>query len=441
MGPIRVGIVSLGCAKNLVDTEVALGMLVKEGFAITPVEEEADVLVVNTCTFIDAAREESLQTIRELAENKKDKCRALIVAGCLAQRYGKALLENLPQIDAVLGTGEIHRLPQAIREVFNGEKVAWVGEPTALYDHRMPRLTTGAGHSMYVKIAEGCHRHCTYCVIPQVRGLLRSRSMGSIQEETARLVARGAREVILIAQDTTAYGLDRYGRPMLAELLRRLAQVEGLEWVRFLYTYPTNFTPELIRVLAEEKKVCRYVDLPLQHINDTILKRMGRRGNKELILKLIKALRQIPGVVLRTTFIAGFPGETEAQFEELLRFMEYVEFDHVGVFTYSQEAGTPAARLDQQLPQGLKDERRARAMELQATISRRRNRARLGSRTEVLIEGRQKGGCWGRTRGQAPEVDGITHLPGVHLQPGQIIRARLVGAGTYDLYATPLARD
>ncbi|NLN15901.1 MAG: 30S ribosomal protein S12 methylthiotransferase RimO [Firmicutes bacterium] len=441
MEPIRVGFVSLGCAKNLVDTEVALGILTQEGFGITFREEEADVLVVNTCTFIDAARQESLQTIKELAENKKDKCRALIVAGCLAQRYGESLLEDLPAIDALLGTGEIHRLPQAIRRVFSGDKVVWVGEPTALYDHRMPRLTTGAGHSVYVKIAEGCHRHCTYCVIPQVRGKLRSRSIRSILEETKRLVAAGAREVILIAQDTTAYGVDRYGRPMLSELLRRLARVEGLEWVRFLYTYPTGFTPELIRVLAEEEKVCRYVDLPLQHISDPILKRMGRRGGKETILKLIKALRQIPEIVLRTTFIVGFPGETEAQFEELLRFMEYVEFDHVGVFTYSQEEGTSAGRLDGQLPHEVKEERRARAMALQARISRRRNRARLGSRTEVLIEGGGKGGSWGRTRGQAPEVDGITHLPGVHLQPGQIIKARLVGAGTYDLYAAPLARD
>ncbi|NLM95402.1 MAG: 30S ribosomal protein S12 methylthiotransferase RimO [Firmicutes bacterium] len=441
MEPIRVGFVSLGCAKNLVDTEVALGMLAQEGFAITFREEEADVLVVNTCTFIEAARKESFQTISELAENKKDKCRALIVAGCLAQRYGEALLTDLPAVDALLGTGEIHRLPQAIRQVLGGAKVAWVGEPTALYDHRLPRLTTGAGHSVYVKIAEGCHRHCTYCVIPQVRGKLRSRSVGSILEETRRLVAQGAREVILIAQDTTAYGLDRYGRPMLAELLRKVAQVEGLAWVRFLYTYPTSFTPDLIRVLAEEEKVCRYVDLPLQHINETILKRMGRRGSKESILRLIKTLRQIPGIVLRTTFIVGFPGETEAQFEELLRFMEYVEFDHVGVFTYSQEEGTPAGRLGGQLSQELKEERRARAMELQARISRRRNRARLGGNVEVLIEGRRAGGSWGRTRGQAPDVDGITHLPGVQLEPGRLIKARVVGAGTYDLYAAPLARD
>ncbi|MGI6037788.1 MAG: 30S ribosomal protein S12 methylthiotransferase RimO, partial [Limnochordia bacterium] len=351
------------------------------------------------------------------------------------QRYREGLLEEIPAIDAVLGTGDIHRLPQVIQQTLAGERLALIGEPKNLYEAGTPRILTGRGHSAYVKIAEGCDHRCSFCIIPQLRGPLRSRSMESIYEEVETLVAQGVQEIIIIAQDTTSYGLDRYNRPMLASLLQKLVGIRGLAWLRVLYTYPTNFTPELMELLAGERKLCTYVDLPLQHINDQILKRMYRRGRRRQIEALVASLKEIPGMVLRSSFIVGFPGEREVHFRELLAFLRDVQFDHVGIFAFSPQGESPAGRWADQIPEGVKELRRRRAMETQAAISRRRNRDRIGTIQEVLIEEVTEAGSVGRTRGQAPEVDGITYLPGQQLQPGQIVRAKIVGGGTYDLFA------
>lgn len=442
---LSVGLVSLGCAKNLVDSEIMLGLLREAGYRITNEKEEADVLVVNTCGFIGPAKEESVDTIIELGELKeKGRCRALIVAGCLAQRYREELMREMPEIDAVIGTGDFTRIVETISQALAGERQVCVGRPVYQYSRDLPRVQATPGHTAYLKIAEGCDNACSYCVIPALRGPLRSRPLNDLVDEAASLAARGVKEIILIAQDTTAYGLDLYGEYRLAGLLRALSRIDVLRWVRVLYSYPSRFTDDLIEVVAREEKICKYLDIPLQHGSDEILKQMNREGDREQALALIRRLKDaIPDLVLRTSLIVGFPGETEAHFEELLDFIREIRFDHVGVFTYSQEEDTPAGARPDQVPEEVKQERFRRAMEVQQGIAFERRRRWVGRELEVLVEGADPdraasvvvSGCpyWGRTRGQAPGIDGATYLKGKDLKVGEIYRARVVGTEGYDL--------
>ncbi|OAT86689.1 30S ribosomal protein S12 methylthiotransferase RimO [Desulfotomaculum copahuensis] len=432
-----VGVVSLGCAKNLVDSELILGQLQAAGFTVTPRAEEAAVLIVNTCGFITPAKEESVNTILELARFKtRGCCRVLLVAGCLAQRYGRELLAEMPEIDGVLGTGAVPRVADAVWRALSGEKVTFLGAPGYDYDTGLPRLQATPGYTAYVKIAEGCSHRCSFCAIPAIRGPYRSRSMEAVEAEVAALAAGGVKEVILVAQDTTSYGRDLYGDYRLASLLRRLAAVPGVAWLRLLYCHPDGVTDELITAMAEEEKICSYLDLPLQHINRRILGAMGRRGDGRYIRRLIERLRnRIPGLTLRTSLIVGFPGETEAEFQELLDFMQEVRFERAGIFKFCPEEGTHAAVLPGQLPEELKEERYHRAMAGQQKISLEHNLSLIGRKVEVLVEGRRKDRYYGRTRGDAPEVDGRVVFTGPDrgMASGSLVTVRVHRAGEYDL--------
>ena len=336
---MKAGFISLGCSKNLVDTEVMLGILQQHGIELTPNPAEADILIVNTCAFIQSAKEESITTVLNMADYKETgRCRSLIVAGCLGQRYKQELLDEIPEADAIIGTGAWPRIMEAVEETLKGRRIVIAGEDEALYDEKTPRITTTPDYTAYVKIAEGCNNRCAFCAIPLIRGKYRSRRIEDIAAEVRRLAARGAKEIVLIAQDSTDYGRDLYGEPMLAKLLRELCRIEGVEWIRTLYSYPKYFTDELIETIAREPKLCKYVDLPLQHAHDAVLRRMRRPDTQEEMRVLIQKLRErIPGVTIRSTFIVGFPGETDAQYQVLRNFLESVRFDKVGVFTYSQE--------------------------------------------------------------------------------------------------------
>lgn len=442
---LKVGFISLGCAKNLVDTEVMLGMLGADGKELTGDPAQADVLIVNTCSFIDAAKEESITTILQTAEYKRDaKCRALIVAGCLGQRYQQELLDELPEVDAVVGTGAWHRINEAIAEALAGRRVLLIGETDTIYNENMPRVHTMPLFSTYVKIAEGCSNRCSYCIIPAVRGPFRSRTVESVEAEVARLAAQGAKEINLIAQDTTSYGRDIYGAPRLAELLRRLVKIDGLAWIRLLYCYPRHFSDELIALIAGEPKICKYVDLPLQHAHDDILRAMNRRDTHAEIAALLDKIRAaIPGVAIRTTFIVGFPGETEEHFAWLEKFVAEQRFDHVGVFTYSREDDTAAAALAGQVPDEVKQERYHALMALQAKISEEKNAALEGRELDVLVEGTaaaQKGTVvLGRSYREAPDVDGRVYIENADNQScGDMLKVRVVQGFAYDLLAEKL---
>ena len=437
---LKVGIVSLGCVKNLVDTEVMLGCLKRAGFSITNREVEADILVVNTCGFITDAKEESINTILEIAQMKAvGHCRALLVAGCLAQRYAYELMEEMPEIDGILGVSRIYQIVPIINRVLSGERVLEVGAPEYAFGE-MPRVLATPPYTAYVKIAEGCDNKCAYCAIPSIRGSFISRNMESITKETAGLVSGGVKEVILIAQDTTKYGYDIYGMFSLSNLIKELVHINGLEWIRLLYCYPNKFTSELIEVLASEKKVCRYLDIPLQHASDSILQSMNRGGTAEQNRQLIERLRlAVPGVALRTSFIVGFPGETEADFQTLLDFMQEVRFDKVGIFTYSLEEATPAATFANQIPEEIKQERYQRAMLLQQKISLENNGRKKGSIISVLIEGKakdkvEKNIYIGRSEFDAPDIDGkvLVSSP-IELVTGQIVPVLVKSAYEYDL--------
>lgn len=436
---VKIGFVSLGCPKNLVDSEIMLGLLKDSGFEMTHREEEAEVLVINTCSFINDAKEESIQTILELARHKKaGTCRALLVAGCLAQRFPEELLAEMPEIDGLLGTGNLAEVPAAVRRALQGERVSLVEAPGYLQPKDSPRVQVTPAYSAYLKVAEGCDNHCTYCVIPKVRGPFRSREPDDLLLEAEVLARSGVKELILVAQDTTRYGVDLYGRPALEELLRDLARVEGLVWLRLLYTYPTLITDGFIHSLASGDKVCRYLDIPLQHASDAVLKRMNRRGNREEAAGLVAKLRSaVPGMVLRTSFIVGFPGETEEEFQELLDFMQEVPFDRVGVFTYSREEGTVAADMPGQVPEEVKLERRDRAMALQQRISLERNQKKTGTVIDVLVEGassRERGFYSGRSEGDAPGIDGkVLFSSPLALKPGDFVKVLVKGAREYDL--------
>ncbi len=429
--------ITLGCAKNTVDAEIMLGDLKERKFIITNNPAEADILIVNTCGFIETAKQESINTVLEMAEWKENgNCKALIVTGCLTQRYGEEILAEMPEVDGVFGTGTFHRLVEGIERVLSGERVLLVGEATFDYETAGKRLRVTPNHSAYVKIAEGCNNRCSYCAIPLVRGDFHSRSKEHIVEEVRALAQEQVVEVNLIAQDTTRYGLDRYGSFELTNLLRDLIRVDGVAWYRLLYCYPTHFTDELIELIATEDRVLNYLDLPLQHINPRILKDMRRPHDVEAIRSLLNRLRErIPDLTLRTSFIVGFPGETEAEFQELAEFLQDMQFDHVGVFTYSQEEGTAAASRDDQIAESVKEQRRDHLMRLQQPISRARNQRFAGRTIEVLVEEawREGKGITGRSRKDAPDVDGLVYVRDCSAKPGELILVDVEAARDYDL--------
>lgn len=442
----KVGFISLGCPKNLVDSEVMMGQLKLDGYEITGDAAEADTLVVNTCGFIDAAKKESIEAILEAARLKSEgKCQRLVVAGCLVERYRDELRAEIPEVDAFIGTSQINEITTAADERVNTRSlpVLPLGNQTAtyLYDESTPRVLATPGHYAFVKIAEGCDRPCAFCFIPQMRGHFRSRRFGSVLAEAQQLARQGVKELILVAQDSSRYGEDLGEQDALAHLMRELCRVEGVEWVRVMYTYPTHISDAFLDVLAEEPKAVKYLDMPLQHASQNVLKLMKRGGNRESLERLIKRVRaRVPGVAVRTTFIAGFPGETEDDFEELLAFVKNVEFDRVGVFTYSDEEGTSAFELPNKVEGKIARRRQARLMKEQSRISLRKNRARVGHTVRVLFEGASAESdlLWqGRTETQAPDIDGcvlINDAPDAFApEPGDFVNVEITEAQEYDL--------
>jgi ribosomal protein S12 methylthiotransferase len=440
----QVYFVSLGCPKNRVDTEVMLGLTGEAGFTIARDPEKADVIVVNTCGFIGDAKEESVDTILEMARFKEaGSCERLVVTGCLSQRYAGDLQRDMPEVDHFLGSGDVDKIVGAIQGEAPRDGVTM--DPAYLYTDVTPRLQSLPHYTAYVKIAEGCDRPCSFCIIPQLRGGQRSRAPESIENEVRELVEKGAVEINLVAQDLTTYGwdLDGKNRNQLARLVRRLARVDGLRWLRLHYAYPTATTDELLDAIAEEPRVAKYIDMPLQHIDDEILKAMRRGYVGKTPRQLVEKIRKkIPGVTLRTTFIVGHPGETEAQFQELVDFVREAEFDRVGVFTYSVEEGTHSATLDGRVPQRTMERRRKDLMRVQRQISKRKMKAMVGESLEVLVEGPSEESEFlleGRHQGQAPEIDGQVYLAlgdGKPPRQGDLVRARVTGFADYDLAAT-----
>lgn len=431
---MKIGMVSLGCAKNRVDAELMLGVLVREGFELESDPAKADAIIVNTCGFIEAAKQESINTILEMADYKQKNCKALIVTGCLSKRYAKELPAELPEVDAFLGIGEVDKIGQVVRDCVAGAHIV-DADAGFRYLEDVDRVLTTPGYTAYVKIADGCNNRCAFCAIPYIRGNYISRSMENIEREVRALVEKGVKEIVLIAQDTTYYGKDLYHKPMLAELLTRVAAIEGVHWVRALYCYPELIDDELLRVMKENPKVCPYLDIPLQHINDKVLKEMNRRGDSTLIRSLYKKIRDLGGFALRTTLIAGFPGETQEQFEELEAFVRECPFDRLGVFAYSEEEGTPAAAREDQVPMRVRRARENKIMREQKKISRAFNESRIGSVCEVLVEGQEENGLYyGRSQWEAPETDGQVYIKLADgLEVGSFVRVRIVDAQDYDI--------
>ncbi|MDH5525809.1 MAG: 30S ribosomal protein S12 methylthiotransferase RimO [Nitrospirota bacterium] len=438
----KVGMINLGCPKNQVDAEVMLGRLKAAGYELTPDAEAAEVIVVNTCGFIGDAREESIDTILEMAELKKTgQLKKLIATGCLTQRYGQELGDSIPELDAVIGNGAeggIADILSAVEAPGTGQLIQ-IGAPGGLAGGA-DRLRIGAPHTAYIKIAEGCSKRCSFCIIPHLRGDLSSRPLEEIEAEARGLVAQGVVEINLISQDTTNYGVDRYQKKMLAELVRRLSAVDGLKWLRLLYTYPTDYTDELLDALAESPVAVPYIDLPLQHASTSVLERMNRRGSTGRLVELVTKIRaRIPGVALRSSFIVGFPGETEAEFQALYDFVADTRFDRLGVFTYSHEEGTPAGELADDVQEALKEERRDALMALQADISAEKLAALVGKTVPVLVDGLSEESdllIAGRLPGQAPEIDGVVYIADTgerELTPGEIVQITITEAHDYDL--------
>ena len=430
--------ISLGCDKNLTDTEVMLGLLASRGYEMTDDECEADIIVINTCCFIHDAKEESIQNILEMAEYKKEgSLKALIVTGCLAQRYRQEILDEIPEVDAVLGTTAYDQILDAVDEALKGRNSVRMEDLQRLPKVEAKRQVTTGGHFAYMKIAEGCDKHCTYCIIPKIRGRFRSRPMEELIREAEELAEQGVKELILVAQETTLYGKDLYGEKSLPVLLRKLCKISGLRWIRVLYCYPEEITDELIRVMKEEPKICHYLDLPIQHANDDILKRMGRKTSKQELIDIVGKLRkEIPDICLRTTLITGFPGETQEQYEELYRFVSEMEFDRLGVFTYSPEEDTPAALMPDQIEESVKEERQAELMELQQEIAFEAAENMVGKEVLVMIEGKvaDENVYVGRTYKDAPNIDGLIFVEtGVELVSGDFAKVRVTGALEYDL--------
>ena len=436
---MKAGFISLGCAKNLVDTEVMLGIMQEHAIDITTEPAEADILIVNTCAFIQSAKEESITTVLGMADYKETgRCRSLIVAGCLGQRYGQQLLDEIPEANAIIGTGAWSRIMEVVEETLKGRRLVISGKDDTIYDAKTPRLRTTPNYTAYVKIAEGCDHHCAFCAIPLIRGSFRSRSIEDIISEARELADGGVRELVLIAQDSANYGLDLYQKPMLAALLRELAKIEKVSWIRVLYSYPKYFSDELIEVFATEKKVVKYIDLPLQHAHDAVLRSMNRPDTRSGMEQLIKKLRaRIPGVTIRSTFIVGFPGETDTHYQALRDFVEEQRFDKVGIFTYSEEEDTPAAGMPQKVSEEVMQERYHDLMSLQSKISEEINISLEHKEIDVLIEGRdaeQHGIAVGRSYREAPEVDGQIYIEGdAESSVGDIVRVRLLQGFTYDI--------
>lgn len=434
---IQILFVSLGCDKNLVDSEMMLGLLQDKGYGITSDEKEADVAVVNTCCFIHDAKEESIETIIELGQLKKGRLKALIVTGCLAQRYHDEIRKELPEVDAVLGSGDIGAIVAAVEEVLAGQAFEQVSNPDEqpLYIGR--RLTTPGNFMGYLKLAEGCDKHCTYCIIPKIRGRYRSVPMEDLVRQAEELVALGISELCLVAQETTLYGVDLYGEKKLPELLRKLAGIADLKWIRLLYCYPEEITDELVMEIRDNPKVCHYLDMPIQHCEDSVLKRMGRRTTKSALKERILQLREkIPDMVLRTTLITGFPGETEEDHRNMLEFVDEMEFDRLGVFSYSAEEGTPAYEYPDQVPEETKERWRDELMELQQEVSHDRNRMRIGQTLQVVVDGYlyedQMYVC--RSYMDAPEIDGCVFVSSKEeLMTGSFIEVTITGCNEYDL--------
>ena len=430
--------VSLGCDKNLVDTEVMLGLLAEKGHQMVDSEEFADVIVVNTCCFINDAKEESIQTILEMAEYKKEgKIKALIVTGCLAQRYKQEILDEIEEVDAVLGTTSYDQILDAIDEAVKGNKTIRMEHIDALPVVESARQITTGGHYAYLKIAEGCDKHCTYCIIPKIRGNFRSVPMERLLSEAEELVEQGVKELILVAQETTLYGKDLYGKKSLHILLKELCKIPSIRWIRVLYCYPEEITDELIQTIKEEDKICKYLDIPIQHASNGVLKRMGRRTTKEQLIEVVEKLRrEIPEIALRTTLITGFPGETKEQHEELLEFIDELEFDRLGVFTYSPEEDTPAAMMPNQIEEHVKEDRQADLMELQQEIAFEKAEQMIGRELLVMIEGKvaDENAYVGRTYMDAPNVDGLIFVEtDEELMSGDFAKVKVTGALEYDL--------
>ncbi|HBA69515.1 MAG TPA: 30S ribosomal protein S12 methylthiotransferase RimO [Lachnospiraceae bacterium] len=435
---MKILFVSLGCDKNLVDSEVMLGVLDKKGYSFTDDETEADIVVINTCCFINDAKEESVNTILEMAELKKEgKIKALIVTGCLAQRYQKEIRKEIEEVDAVVGTTAIDKIADVLEEALKGNGKEHILPLDIRPSGNRKRMVTTGGHYAYLKIAEGCDKCCTYCIIPKVRGRYRSIPMEELTAEAEKLAESGVKELILVAQETTLYGSDLYGEKKLPELLRRLCRIPGLYWIRILYCYPEEITQELIQVMKEEKKICHYLDLPVQHGSDRILKRMGRRTDRAEISSIVKRLREnIPDICLRTTLITGFPGETEEDHEELMEFVDETEFDRLGVFTYSQEEDTPAALMPEQVEESVKEERKNEIMELQQEIAYESAEGMTGKILYAMIEGKvaQEDVYVARTYKDAPNVDGYLFInTDRQLMSGDFVKVRITGSHEYDL--------
>ena len=436
---MKILCVSLGCDKNLVDTEMMLGLLNKDGYSFTDDENEADIIVINTCCFINDAKEESVNTILEMAELKKTgKCKALIVTGCMAQRYKQEIIDEIPEVDGILGTSTYDEISAVLKKALGGEHgVSCFHDLNALPEVQTERMLTTGGHYAFLKIAEGCDKHCTYCIIPSLRGNYRSVPMERLLKEAESLAEKGVRELILVAQETTLYGVDLYGKKMLPELLHRLAQIAGIYWIRIQYCYPEEITDELIETIRTEEKVCHYLDIPIQHASDNVLRRMGRRTNQAQLREMISKLRTaIPDIALRTTMIAGFPGETEEDHEEVMRFVDEMEFERLGVFAYSAEEDTPAAAFPDQIDQEVKEERRDEIMELQQEIAFEKSESMVGLVLDVMIEGKVavEPAYVGRTYMDAPGVDGYIFVnTGEAMMSGDFVRVKVTGSSDYDL--------
>lgn len=435
---MKVLFVSLGCDKNLVDTEMMLGMLSERGYEFTDDEQKAEAVVVNTCCFIHDAKEESIQTLLEMAELKKTgKVKAVIAAGCLSQRYSDEIQVEIPEVDAIIGTASIDQVADALDEVLAGQKTNHLKDIDAEPVFGKKRIVTTGGHYAYLKIAEGCDKHCSYCIIPKVRGKYRSIPMESLVTEAENLVEAGVKELILVAQETTLYGKDLYGKKMLPELLNRLCEISGLYWIRILYCYPEEITEELIQTISSQEKICNYLDIPIQHASDKILKKMGRRTSNEDIRNIISRVRQeIPDICIRTTFITGFPGETLEDHETVMNFVDEMEFDRLGVFTYSPEEDTPAACFEDQIDEEVKKERQAEIMELQQEIAFEKAEAMVGRAVLAMIEGKvaDENAYVGRTYKDAPNVDGMIFInTDEELMTGDFVTVKITGSYEYDL--------
>ena len=435
---MKILFISLGCDKNLVDSEEMLGLLNSRGYTFTDDETEADVIVINTCCFINDAKEESVQTILEMAEQKKTgRCKALIVTGCMAQRYKQEILDEVEEVDMVLGTTAYDKIVDAVEAALGGSRRVEEQPLTYLPETKAGRIVTTGGHFAYLKIAEGCNKCCTYCIIPKLRGRYRSVPMERLVAQAEELAAQGVKELILVAQETTVYGVDLYGEKSLHRLLTALCRIRGIQWIRVLYCYPEEIYDELIETMKKEPKICHYLDLPIQHASDEVLRRMGRRTTRADLTKIIGKLREeIPDIMLRTTLITGFPGETQEQHEELMEFIDEMEFDRLGVFTYSQEEDTPAASMPDQIEEEVKLDRQEELMELQQEIAFDRAQDMTGRTVTAMIEGKvaDENVYVARTYGDAPNVDGLLFLhTGEVLMSGDFVRARITGAAEYDL--------